>query len=200
MKIYDVTRTYEAGMTKYYKLDDPVLDRYGKMEEGARCNTSRIAIACHLGTHIDSPFHFDPNGVRIDKLDVSRLLGKAKLLRFKEKTVSKEALVKEDFEGVKILVFSFGLKSEERAQPYFTPEAARYLVEQGIEVIATDNLNVDVGKERPIHEIFLLKGLYIVEGLDLENVPEGCYNCIALPLKLKDLEASAARVLLIGEE
>lgn len=202
MKIYDVTRTYEVGMTKYYKLPEPVLERQAKIEEGARCNVSRYELPCHLGTHMDSPYHFDQNGTKIDELDVNRLVGRARLVRFKfPKTVTKEDLQAIDFEGSKIVVFSFGLESEDREEPYFTEEAAKYLVEElGIELLCTDNLNVDVGRPRPIHEILLFGGVYIAEGLTLENVPEGWYNCVALPIKLKGLEAAAARVLLIREE
>ena len=33
-----------------------------RMEDGASCNVSTIRMSAHLGTHADSPLHYDPSG------------------------------------------------------------------------------------------------------------------------------------------
>ena len=34
----------------------------------------------HTGTHVDVPFHFDPDGPTMDKMPVEKFIGEAKLL------------------------------------------------------------------------------------------------------------------------
>lgn len=43
------------------------LEAVRKMCEGASCNSSRIEMSMHLGTHVDAPFHFCETGDSIEK-------------------------------------------------------------------------------------------------------------------------------------
>ena len=49
----------------------------------------------------------------------------------------------------------------------------------------------------PVHNALLSAGIANVEGLDLENIEPGEYELICLPLRIKDGDASPARVVLI---
>ena len=50
-----------------------------------------------------------------------------------------------------------------------------------------------------MHNILLRSGVAILEGLVLENVPEGEYEISALPLKIKGGEGSPVRAILVAK-
>ena len=72
------------------------------------------------------------------------------------------------------------------------------LHEQGVRLIGIDTPSVDpfVSKDLPAHKMFLKYDMVILEGLVLDEVPEGIYELIALPLKLVGFDASPVRAVL----
>ena len=96
------------------------------------------------------------------------------------------------------LIFKFGKERLNREYPYFSADGIHYLVQQGIQVVGTDNFNIDSKTtEWEIHHLILGKEIIVVEGLLLDNVSPGIYGFICLPLRIKGGEGSPARALLI---
>ena len=64
--------------------------------------------------------------------------------------------------------------------------------------IGIDTPSVDLfdSKDLPAHARFLAHDMAILEGLVLNDVPEGEYELIALPLKLVGFDASPVRAVL----
>lgn len=61
-----------------YPGDQPfTLEPMLRIEQGAACNLSRIVMGTHTGTHIDAPWHFDPEGKRLHQISLARLIGHA---------------------------------------------------------------------------------------------------------------------------
>ncbi len=52
-------------------------------ESHARSNT-KPTLATHLGTHVDAPYHFHPDGITVDDMPLNRYMGPAKLLDLRE--------------------------------------------------------------------------------------------------------------------
>jgi arylformamidase len=69
---------------------------------------------------------------------------------------------------------------------YIAPGAARTLVEAGVRLVGIDYLSVEKFQSglHETHQILLSKGVVIVEGLDLTEVPAGNYELICLPLRI----------------
>ena len=81
---------------------------------------------------------------------------------------------------------------------YFAPDAANWLGANGVRLIGVDTPSVDpaTSRELPAHKAFLRHGTIIMENLCLRDVPDGDYELIALPLKIKDNDAAPVRVIL----
>lgn len=93
--------------------------------------------------------------------------------------------------------------------PFFSIEAAEYLVKSGIKLIALDTPSPDSGQniklggkyDSPVHKLFLENEIIIIEYLT--NTDK--INCdkklkiVALPLKLKGIDGSPARVIIMEE-
>ena len=68
----------------------------------------------------------------------------------------------------------------------------------GIKLVGVDYLSVDAfdAREPVVHRTLLEHGVIILEGLNLSHVPEGRYQLICLPLRVRDGDGAPARVVL----
>ena len=52
-------------------------------ESHTRSNT-KLTLATHIGTHVDAPDHFDPDGTTVENMPLERYMGPAVLLDLRE--------------------------------------------------------------------------------------------------------------------
>jgi arylformamidase len=178
-----------------------------QMERGDFCNVSRLTIATHTGTHIDAPLHFLPGAASVVQLPVDVLVGPALVL---EMAVAQE-ITAADLEaaaippGTERLLFktrnSRLLDDDDfrRDFVYLTLDAARWLVERGVRLVAIDYLSVEQMDAQPniVHQTLLRAGVIIVEGVDLRQVASGPYFLACLPLKIDGADGSPVRAVLV---
>lgn len=177
-------------------------------------NTHKIVLGTHTGTHMDAPYHFMPDGSRIDEIPPEMFVQECALLDFTNKkagdTISQKeiAAYADRFKGLKAIALCTGWSAHWMTPAYFgawpnlTTEAAHYLLEQGIKLIAMDMPSPDskdvikAGQDSPVHKILMAEGVILVEyltNLNLIKVPR--FTLHAFPLKLKGLDGSPARVM-----
>jgi arylformamidase len=79
-----------------------------------------------------------------------------------------------------------------------SPEAAARLAEHGVQLVGLDSPSMDpfTSKTLDAHKALWRGQVAILEGLDLDGVPEGEYELIALPLRLAGACASPVRAVL----
>jgi len=67
----------------------------------------------------------------------------------------------------------------------------------GVKLVGIDYISAEqYGAPAPrTHRILLGKGIPIVEGLDLSDVPAGDYDLVVLPIKVKGHEGAPARAI-----
>lgn len=166
---------------------------------------SRLDTDMHCGTHIDAPLHMIENGSTIDKYDISLFIGKCKVF---DLTNVKEFIKKEDISNLDIqkddiIIFKTTNSYDKEFNPkfvYIEEDAASYLVEKGIKTIGIDAMSIERGKEgHPTHKIILGANIGVIEDLALADIKEGHYFLSALPLNIKDSEASPIRAVLIED-
>jgi arylformamidase len=207
MRYYDLTLPLGAATPTW--PGDPTVQTEAALAvgHGDGVNVTRLTLGSHSGTHVDAPRHLFTAGAGVDTLSLAALWGPAWVTQ-----VSAPRLI-----GVGDLV-ALGLPptcrrlllrtaNSERgvlqsvfAREYvaLSPEAARWLVAQGMLLVGLDALSVDRydAEELPAHHILLSGGVIIVEGLELRAVPPGEYELCCLPLRLSDGDGAPARVVL----
>ncbi|SHM79732.1 Kynurenine formamidase [Anaerosporobacter mobilis DSM 15930] len=214
MNVIDLTITVDnecltCGTSWHQK---PMLEKIGTINSVGR-NTSRIVLGSHTGTHMDAPLHFYDNTHGIDKMDLNLLIGEIEIVDFTNldrNTYVTLDMVKQ-INIKKRMLFIFGWykywKTEQyyNGFPYFDMEAANYLIENGMKLIALDTPSPDANNaiyeknDSPVHKKLLQNNVVIIEYLtntatiDINKQ----YEIVALPLKLKDIDGSPARVVLI---
>jgi arylformamidase len=207
MRVHDISLTLRQRMPVYPGEPTPLIEPMKQMERGDFCNVSRLTIATHTGTHIDAPLHFLPGAASVDQLPVDVLVGPALVL---EMAVAQE-ITAADLEaaaippGTERLLFktrnSRLLDDDDfrRDFVYLTLDAARWLVERGVRLVAIDYLSVEQMDAQPniVHQTLLRAGVIIVEGVDLRQVASGPYFLACLPLKIDGADGSPVRAVLV---
>jgi len=167
--------------------------------------TSSVAMTVHHGTHIDAPLHFARAGRSIDQLDLDLLTGPCSVLEHKGSGhITAADLLTMGFSPCKRLLIktrnSEALRHGQLDRDFISllPDAIDLLMKSKVAVLGVDGFSIgpygEISDQN--HIAFCGAGGIIIEVLDLLDVQPGAYELIALPVKLKGLEAAPARVLL----
>lgn len=173
---------------------------------GVSCpvNVCRLRFSFHIGAHADAPLHYDVDGETVGELDLVPFLDRCNVI---DARTSGALIQPSDLEHAfgrlapRVLVRGyekFPLNEFDPKSKAFAPQTLIALASMGVCLIGTDSASVDPSdsKELPGHAVLRLKGMRVLENLYLDEVPEGEYELIALPLKLMTADASPVRAVL----
>ncbi|PKO65997.1 MAG: arylformamidase [Betaproteobacteria bacterium HGW-Betaproteobacteria-16] len=171
---------------------------------GCPVNVSAITLSPHVGAHADAPLHYDPEGVAIGSVDLDAFIGPCRVIH----AIGCGPLVKPEhiahaMDGlpprVLLRVYEQMPKDQfDNALPAFAPETVMLLADHGVKLIGIDSASIDPADSKALdsHQVIRQRGLRVLENLLLDDVPEGDYELIALPLKLTTADASPVRAVL----
>jgi arylformamidase len=208
MKIYDVSVPVYEGMPTWPEDPGVLLQHARSIARGDGANVTRLEMGAHTGTHMDAPFHFEPNGYGIDRIPLEVLVGPSRVFDLTNLRghIDRAALEKCDLRGVIRALFKtknsrHWAHSDREFDKEFiaiVADGAEHLVARGVRFVGVDYLSVEPygSKEHPVHHTLLRADVAIVEGLNLTDVPAGDYELMALPLKLRGADGAPARVVL----
>ena len=206
MKIYDVTVTISNDLP-VYPGDPPIhIERTQSLEKGDVARVSHLSFSTHIGTHVDPPYHFMRDGVSLDRAPLEVFIGPARVVDVGDVASIGAALLSTfDLDGASRVLFKTRnsrlwreTNEFQKDFVYLETEAAEALVARGVKLVGIDYLSVEkFGFDKPTtHWALLGADVYILEGLDLNEVAPGDYELICLPLKIKDGDGGPARVVL----
>jgi arylformamidase len=80
----------------------------------------------------------------------------------------------------------------------FAPQTIERLAALGVLLVGIDTASIDPAGSKTLdsHQVIRRLNLRVLENLVLDDVPEGDYELIALPLKLMTSDASPVRAVL----
>ena len=169
-------------------------------------NLSQISMSPHIGAHADAPLHYDPQGATIGQVDLAPYLGPCRVVH----CIGVAPLVQWEHIAPavehaplppRVLVRTYTRMPVDRwdpALPAMAPDAIRRLADLGVLLIGIDSASIDPADSKTLdsHQVIRQRGLRVLENLVLDEVPEGDYELIALPLKLMQADASPVRAIL----
>ncbi|WP_216829742.1 arylformamidase [Alkalihalobacterium elongatum] len=175
---------------------------YTKEQTGS-VNIGKIKTSVHIGTHIDAPFHFRNDGVKVLDLDVNVYIGPCRIIDVTEHTIIDEHVLGQyDLDSVTRLLLKTAVPNNPmsfpKEIPYLTSGSASYMKEKGIILVGVDVPSVDPldSKELEGHHALHENGIHILENVMLDQVEPGDYELIALPLPLKEADGSPVRAVI----
>lgn len=190
---------------KNYPHKQPKFSVVRDFSKGDVAYETDITFNLHTGTHIDAPLHFVEGGDTFECIPLENLVTRVRVLELIEGI--EDRITKQDLEKFEIQAGEFVLLKTRNSfgEPwsedfvFIEKTAASYLKDIGIRGVGIDALGVE--RDQPEHEThkeLLGSKIIVIEGLRLQDVPEGEYLMVAAPLKVIGTEAAPARVFLLA--
>ena len=203
-RIWDISQTLRPDLPVWPGDTAFSLERTWKMEDGSPVNVARMTFSTHSGAHADAPLHYAADGLDAGDMDLSPYLGEC--LVIDARGVSNEIDIGDlpHIDSADRVLFrtwdAFPHDQWRSDWLPIAPETVEWLALQGVRLIGTDAPSVDPqdSKTMAAHLAVLDHDLRILEGLVLDDVPEGRYELIALPLKVAGGDAGLCRAILRG--
>lgn len=204
-KIYDITPLVSPELAVFpgdTSYENPFLMSFSK---GDHLSLSKIHSTVHLGAHADAPSHYHPKGEAIESRDLKLYFGKTQVITVK--TSANHRITPQDFsidiQAPRVLFKTNSFPNPDQWNSDFMAlscELILFLKSKNVKLVGIDTPSVDLSEDKvlEVHNEIYRSNLAILEGVVLTEVPDGIYDLIALPLKLKGAEASPVRAILLG--
>lgn len=187
--------------------DPPVtITRMRDQNAGDDATVSRLDMGAHTGTHMDAPLHFISAAPGMDSMPIAAGIGPCRVIELNdERSISRTSLeIHEPLTGERILLKTRNSKQRWWEHPfdehfvYISADAAGYLAAQRVLTVGVDYLSVGGFHHDGVatHQALLEANIWIIEGLDLTQVPGGRYMLHCLPLKIQRGDGAPARAVL----
>ena len=171
---------------------------------GCPVNVSAIHLSPHVGAHADAPLHYDPQGAAIGLVDLDAFLGPCRVIHaigcgpLIEWPHIEHAINASLPQRVLVRTYQKALTGWDPDLAAYAPETVQKLADLGVQLIGIDTASIDPASSKTLdsHMVIRQRNLRILENLVLDEVAEGDYELIALPLKLTEADASPVRAIL----
>jgi arylformamidase len=206
-KLWDISPPIHAD-SPLFPGDTAYSQRWtARIAPGCPVNISAITLSPHTGAHADAPLHYGDGELTIGEVDLTPYLGPCRVIH----AIGCGALVQ--IEHLQHAAHHLSTRLPPRVlvrtcqaapttwSPDFAalaPSTIEWLANQGVMLLGIDSQSVDPGDSKTLdsHHSLLRLNLRVLENLVLDDVPEGDYELIALPLKLTTADASPVRAVL----
>jgi arylformamidase len=203
-KLWDISPPV-GTQSPVFPGDTPYSQQWAAMlSDTCPVNVSAITLSPHVGAHADAPLHYDPQGAAVGALDLLPFLGHCRVIHAIDvgpwiTTDHLQHALHDLPERVLVRTYRhMPLDHFDTQLTAFDPATVQHLADLGVRLIGTDRASIDPAdsKALPSHQAIRQRGLRVLENLLLDEVPEGDYELIALPLKLMTADASPVRAVL----
>ena len=203
-RLWDISPPVAPG-SPVFPGDTPFGLRWAaRIGPGCPVNVSTLTLSPHTGAHADAPLHYEDGAQAIGDVALEPYLGRCRVVH----AIGRGPLVRpvhlaHALAGLppRVLVRTYARMPQDRfdeALPAFAPETLEQLADAGVRLVGIDSASVDPADSKTLeaHQVLRRRGVRVLENLLLDDVPEGDYELIALPLKLTTACASPVRAVL----
>jgi arylformamidase len=202
-RLWDISPPVQPG-SPVFPGDAPYQQAWAAtLSPGCPVNVATLTLSPHTGAHADAPLHYSADGAAVGALDLAPFLGPCRVIH----AIGCGPLVtwqhlQHALAGLppRVLVRTYARQPAgwDGALSAYAPDTVARLADAGVLLIGIDSASIDPAdsKALPSHQVIRQRGLRVLENLLLDDVPEGDYELIALPLKLMAADASPVRAVL----
>lgn len=202
MKIIDLTQTISKSTPVYPGDPIPVIRKVTSIPRHGYI-LHQLQISTHIATHIEAPAHMIKKGNRLDQYPLDFFIQPAVVVDIPCGTVQIKDLLPYRLLLQKHTCVLFRscygdrmkrIIPSDKHRPYFPLETIKWLIQQRIKIFAIDTFDFD-NKKYEGHKLFFHHNVVIIEGLaNLHSITKKTCTLFAIPLKIKGVESSPARV------
>jgi arylformamidase len=203
-RLWDISPAVSAA-SPVFPGDTPCAQAWtARIGPGCPVNVSTLTLSPHTGAHADAPLHYDDAGAPIGEVELAPYLGRCRVIHAIDCGPSLvdwahlQHAVADLPPRVLVRTYSRQPAGWDPHLAAFAPQAVERLADLGVVLIGIDTASIDPAdsKTLPSHQVIRRRRLRVLENLWLDEVPEGDYELIALPLKLMTADASPVRAVL----
>jgi len=174
------------------------------IDAGANLTLSDVRTTLHVGAHADAPSHYVAGGDDIAARRLELYIGQCVVLHVnvnRGDRIRPMHIAGKPVTAPRVL-FRTGTFPDPRQWnddfASLSPEVIDVLHEHGVMLVGIDTPSVDPfeSKELEAHHALAEYDMANLEGLVLDGVPEGTYELIAVPLRIRGGDASPVRAVL----
>ena len=203
-RIWDISPPVNAASPVFPGDTRFALSWGSRIGPGCPVNVSTLTLSPHTGAHADAPLHYDDTGAAIGEVALEPYLGHCRVVHALNCTgLVQWRHIEHAAPGLppRLLVRTYSrapLQHFDPALAAYAPQTIERLADLGVQLIGIDSASIDPADSKTLdsHQVIRRRGLRVLENLLLDDVPEGDYELIALPLKLTTACASPVRAIL----
>ncbi|HEY8646165.1 MAG TPA: cyclase family protein [Gaiellaceae bacterium] len=205
--IVDLTHPLADGAAAYPGDPGVTLSTFHEVSE-AGYHVGLLQTGTHVGTHVDAPRHVDDAGIGVDRVDLRRCIGTARVIDVPGcgagGVISAETASLElgSLRAGDRILFRTGWAEHYGRDDYFTDfpdldlELARALAAADVALVGLEQPSVHRSLHLEVHKTLLERDVLIVEGLaNLDRLPAGEVYLACLPLPFIDGDGAPCRAV-----
>lgn len=169
---------------------------------------SSISTTVHIGAHTDAPNHYHPDAEGMSDRALHFYLGPVQVISVS--LPPKSRILIQHIQHIKITAKRILFKTNSFPNPNnwnqdfcsLSAELVDYLAKQGVILVGIDTPSVDLSDDKILesHNRIYQNNMAILEGIVLNQVSDGNYFLISLPLKIQSADASPVRAILMDSQ
>lgn len=210
----DLSVPVDPGTVVYPGDPSPTFEVHSTIERDG-FNLLDVHIGSQSGTHVDAPYHFEADGLRLDELPTERFVGPgvvvdASGLRAREEIDwARVAPVADRLAPGVIVLLRTGWSAHYGTPRYFEhpflgADACERMLALGVRTFCIDAINIDEtpdddhpGVGFPSHHLIAREGGVIGENFRLDDLPEGDFLVVCTPIRLTGADGAPVRAVAI---
>lgn len=201
-RIWDISQKLRPGLPVWPGDTAFKQERTWEMENGSPVNVSALTLSTHSGAHADAPLHYEPTAPDIASVDLEPYIGECLVIDARGVGRLIEVGDLPNLHGADRVLFrtfdTFPRDAWADETTAISPETIDWLAVQGVILVGLDGPSIDPqsSKTMEAHKAVLKHDIRVLEGLVLDDIEEGTYELIALPLPIVRGDASPVRAIL----
>lgn len=201
-KLWDITQKLRPSLPVWPGDTAFEQARTWQMEEGSPVNVSALTLSTHSGAHADAPLHYSQTAPDIASVDLEPYLGECLVVDARGVGDLIEVADLPHLHSADRVLFRtferFPQDEWDNDTTAIAPATIEWLGVQGVKLVGIDGPSIDPqsSKTMDAHKAVLKHDIRVLEGLVLDDVAEGRYELIALPLPIEGGDASPVRAIL----
>ncbi|NUR07056.1 MAG: cyclase family protein [Nocardioidaceae bacterium] len=213
-RVVDLSVPVDAGTVVYPGDPVPRFEVHSTIH-GEGFNLLEVHLGSQSGTHVDAPYHFEEDGLRIDEVPVERFVGPGVVVdatdlpaRGEITLAHVEPVADRIGPGVVVLLRTGWSEHYGSAayfeHPYLGAEACRRMLDLGARTFCIDAINIDEtpddehpGAGFPCHHLISRLDGVIGENFRLGDLPDGEFLVACTPIRLTGADGGPVRAVAI---
>lgn len=205
-RLVDLTHPLADGDEAYPGDPGVSYETVHRVEEGGY-HVTLIKMGSHVGTHLDAPRHIDDRGLTVERLELAKCIGPARVVDADLSASGAITRANIDLDPAALtggdrILFRTGWAKERRGNRFFSefPDLdlglARILADRGVVLVGLEQPSVHKTLHKEVHRTLLDKEVVLVEALaNLDQLTSKEVFLMCLPLPHVGLDGGEVRAV-----